>query len=80
MARGWESKSVESQIESLESRRPAPRVVLSPLEEERSKKRESLLMSRVRVVRDLEAAANPKYQEILRAAVKHLDDRLSEVE
>ena len=81
MARGWESKSVESQIESAESRRAASQgTTLNPLEVERLKKRESLLSSRTRVVRDLEAAHNPRYREILLAALKHLDDKLSEVD
>jgi hypothetical protein len=81
MARGWESKSVESQIESAESRRAASQgATLDPLEVERLKKRESLLSSRTRVVHDLESAHNPRYREILLAALKHLDDKLSEVE
>jgi hypothetical protein len=80
MARGWESKSVEAQIELRESRRPAARgVALNALEAERVKKRESLLLSRTRVVHDLETAHNPRYREILSAALKHLDDKLSEV-
>jgi hypothetical protein len=81
MARGWESKSVEAQIELAESRRPAKRgPAVSAVQAERTKKRESLLLSRTRVVHDLEAAHNPRYREILLAALKHLDDKLSEVE
>ncbi len=81
MARGWESKSVESQIESAASRRPAPRgVTMNALEAERNRKRESLLLSRTRVVHDLNTAHNPRYREILQAALKHLDDKLSELE
>jgi hypothetical protein len=81
MARGWESKSVEAQIELAESRRPAKRgVAVSALEAERIKKRESLLLSRTRVVHDLETANNPRYREILLEALKHLDGKLSEVE
>ena len=81
MARGWESKSVESQIELAESRRPATRgAPLSALEVERTKKRDSLLLSRTRVVHDLENAHNPRYREILLAALKHLDGKLSELD
>jgi hypothetical protein len=81
MARGWESKSVEAQIELAESRRPAKRsVTLNAMEAERIKKRESLLLSRTRVVHDLETAHNPRYREILLAALKHLDDKLLEIE
>jgi hypothetical protein len=81
MARGWESKSVESQIESAESRRAAThKESINLREAERIKKRESLLLSRTRVVHDLESAHNPRYREILTAALKHLDDKLLEVE
>jgi hypothetical protein len=80
MARGWESKSVESQIESAESRRAAAhRGAVQPEEVERLKKREGLLLSRTRVVHDIENAINPRYREMLLAALKHLDDKLSEI-
>jgi hypothetical protein len=81
MARGWESKSVEAQIELAESRHPARHgPVLNAVEADRIKKRQSLLLSRTRVVHDLETAHNPRYREILLAALKHLDDKLSEIE
>jgi hypothetical protein len=81
MARGWESKSVEAQIELAESRRSSKQaVVVNAKEAERIKKRESLLLSRTRVVHDLESANNPRYREILQAALKHLDQKLAEIE
>ncbi len=81
MARGWESKSVEAQIELAESRRaPKNAVVVTPEEAERIKKREGLLMSRTRVLHDLESANNPRYREILQSALKHLDEKLAAIE
>jgi hypothetical protein len=81
MARGWESKSVEAQIELRESRRNATRgAAINALEAERIRKRESLLLSRTRVLHDMENAHNPRYREILQAALKHLDAKLSELE
>ncbi len=81
MARGWESKSVEDQIEAAESRRAATLGrQLSAVEAERTQKREHLLLSRTRVLHDIEHANNPRYQEILRGALKHLDDKLLELE
>jgi len=80
MARGWESKSVESQIESAEfRRRPSRGKPLTAPEAARLRERENLEMSRTRVLHDLEAANNPRYREILQAALKHLDDKLSEL-
>ncbi|HTR36230.1 MAG TPA: hypothetical protein VMH80_10025 [Bryobacteraceae bacterium] len=76
MARGWESKSVESQMESAESRAVAKKPKVSPEESERARQRESLMLSRTRVVNDLERAQNPRYRATLEAALKHLDDKL----
>jgi hypothetical protein len=77
MARGWESKSVESQIESAESRAASKMPHISPAEAETIRQRESLMLHRTRVVHDLEAAQNPRYKETLQAALKHLDDKLA---
>lgn len=80
MARGWESKSVESQIESAESRRPGSQAVrVSAAEIQRNQQRESLLLSRKRVSHDLEHATNPRYKQILEAALQHLDQKLAEL-
>jgi hypothetical protein len=80
MARGWESKSVESQIESAESRRAAARTAeINAVEAERIHQRESLQLSRTRVLRDLEHAANPHYKKILEDALKHLDEKLAKL-
>ncbi len=80
MARGWESKSIESQMESAESRRSGARSgPVDPVEAERARQRESLLLSRTRIVHDLETAKNPGYREVLRAALKHLDDKLAQL-
>ncbi len=80
MARGWESKSVESQIESAESRRAASQSAkINPAEAARIQQRESLLLTRKRVLNDLENAANPRYKQVLEGALKHLDEKLAEL-
>jgi hypothetical protein len=80
MARGWESKSIESQIESAEERKSAARAAaIDAAEVERKRQRDSLLLSRTRILHDLEQARNPRYQETLKAALKHLDDKLAEL-
>ena len=80
MARGWESKSIESQIEAAEERKSAARAAATDAAEvERKRKRDSLLLSRTRILNDIEQARNPKYQETLKAALKHLDDKLAEL-
>lgn len=80
MARGWESKSVESQIESAESRRAAARSSeITAIEAARIQQRESLLLSRTRVLRDIEHATNPRYKQVLEAALQHLDQKLADL-
>lgn len=80
MARGWESKSIESQIESAEARRSTRVAQLSIEHLQRTRERESLQLSRIRVLHDLERATNPRYRETLSAALRHLDEKLALLE
>jgi hypothetical protein len=75
MARGWESKSIESQIEEFE--RSKPPVGKSPDELRREQQRESIELSRKRVLHDLETATHDRYREQLQAALRHLDSQLA---
>ena len=78
MARGWESKSVEDQIDMAEARSANARAkVLSEEAIEALRKKESILMSRTRVVRDIESAQNPRYRAVLTKALADLDTQLS---
>ena len=78
MARGWESKSVAAQIDMAENRGAIARAkVLSEESLHLIRKKESLLMSRTRVVRDLETAQNPRYRTVLSKALADLDAQLS---
>jgi hypothetical protein len=78
MARGWESKSVETQIDMAENRSAVARAkVLSDVSLDLLRKKESILMSRTRVVRDLENAQNPRYRAVLGKALRDLDAQLS---
>ena len=79
MARGWESKSVEAQIDMAESRRTPVRrkAPSSPETLEVIRKKETILLSRTRVVRELGAAQNPRYRAVLTKALAELDAQLS---
>lgn len=77
MARGWESKSVESQIESSEEGKGKARKTERTAEQlQMEREREILLLSRTRTLEDLKAATNPRYRELLEATLKHLEERL----
>lgn len=82
MARGWESKSVESQVDSAAAARAA-RVDSrrkSPDEVERDSKIHGLLLSRTRVVNDLQNTTNPRYRTQLEAALAYLERQIAELE
>jgi hypothetical protein len=78
MARGWESKDVESQVDAAEERAALAKLPkLTPAEAERKGQRESLQLSRTRVLHDIETSQNPRYRATLEAALKHLDDKIA---
>ena len=76
MARGWESKSVEQQQElaTSDAGRAKPRMTAEEIDAER--RRESLQLSRRRVLQQLEVASNPRHREMLEAALRDLDAQL----
>ena len=71
---------MESQIESVESRRAPKGVAMNAAEVERQRQRESLQLSRTRILNDLERAQHPQHREMLRAALRHLDSKLAELD
>jgi hypothetical protein len=78
MARGWESKDVESQVDAAEERAALAKLTkLTAEETDRKSKMESLQLSRKRVLHDIETSTNPGYRVTLEAALKHLDDKIA---
>jgi len=78
MSRGWESKDVESQMEEAAAQRAAThQTPLSPDQIRIRTERESLELSRTRVLKDLESAAYPRRREQLEAALRHLNQKLA---
>lgn len=79
MARGWESKSIESQIESASenSADSAGHKQLSDEERKRNREREQLLLSRTYVQRQLEAAGNERYRELLHKELTEIERKLA---
>ena len=74
MSRGWESKSVESQMEEAAARRAAPRKApLTPEQICLQRERESLELSRKRVLADLETVTHQRHREQLESALRYLD-------
>ncbi len=80
MARGWESKSVEQQQEEMAEQRKPAREQISPDEQQRTRKREGLLLSRGRLTQQLQAASHPRHRQMLERAIAELDRQLSSFE
>ena len=77
MARGWESKSVETQIEEAGS--TSSDIVSEPRKEplELRRKREGLLLQRSRILQEIEAARNPRYRNMLDQLLNHVESELA---
>ena len=77
MARGWESKSVEEQQSQAASSEPMPGPRPTPDQLMRQHQRNSLLLSRARVLQQLETAQNSQHRQMLEAALVDLDAQLA---
>lgn len=83
MARGWESKAVEDQIEQANER--ARRSLqsqedLSPEERARRERLESLMLSRTRTLDQLENATRPAHRQMLQRTLRALEAEIEKQE
>jgi hypothetical protein len=79
MARGWESKSVEAQIEEEDRAYEAGRKQASDRSNEQDQKLESLRMSRARVEEQLARAVHPAHREMLMKALQAIEKQVEVV-
>ena len=78
MARGWESKSVEDQIEQSSSESSInPDANVLPEDRQTVIKRNDLLLSRNRIVQQLEGGPNERYAEFLRRSLAALEAQIA---
>jgi hypothetical protein len=77
VARGWESKSVEAQIESANLRRGEVGPRLTPEQIDLQRKCESLLLHRTRVLSDLERCGEERYRKTLADGLAYLEEQLA---
>jgi hypothetical protein len=78
MAKGWESKSVEALAGVFEvSPLTADRNVPDSVTLDRIRQKETMLLSRTRIVTDLKTAQNPRYRELLSRTLADLDAKLA---
>ena len=78
MARGWESKSVEDQVEEhLRARQEAARIPHSPEAIKLKQKRETLLLQRSRLLEQLQNARSDAHRQMLERSLQAIDAELA---
>ncbi len=78
MARGWESKSVESQIESAKDGNASAAGAQSPgYEKKMQRERQGLLLSRTYLLRRLESSTHERYTQSLRKALEEIEQKIA---
>jgi hypothetical protein len=77
VARGWESKSVEEQQAEAASTPARQKPPLTPEQSAQQRERQGLVLSRKRVLQQLEAAQNPRHRKMLQDALADLDAQLT---
>jgi hypothetical protein len=79
MARGWESKSVESQIESARfEQMTSAKKRLTPGMTETFRKKETLLLARTRLLTQIQASQHPRHREMMGKALADLEKTLAQ--
>ena len=80
MARGWESKDVEAQVELKKTIMEAQSKAQKSAEQaRRDSERRDLQLSRTRIQNELQVATNPNHRKSLEAALAHLDKKIQEL-
>ena len=80
MARGWESKSVESQMETSQSDREATaRKRLTPESAAAQRKKETLLLARNHLLHQLQASEHPRHRLMIQSALADLEKQLADL-
>jgi hypothetical protein len=78
MARGWESKSVEAQMETADDgARKGSKPPLTDDEKKVRHERDSLQLSRAYIVHQIEASTNERYTKSLQQALSEIDQKLA---
>lgn len=80
MARGWESKDVESQVQDRKTvAENSGREQKTEEQLRREHEKRGLALSRTRILNDLNNATHPNHRKSLEAALEHLDKKIAEL-
>lgn len=82
MARGWESKAVEAQIESKTSEFVAVtnKKIRTPDQVQKHIAKRNLEAARAKVMHEMASTQNERYREMLGRSLKDLDNKLAGLE
>jgi hypothetical protein len=78
MARGWESKAIESQQADREARTTSAPAPPSAAESEARARRQTLELARARAQADLARATHPAHRHMLELLLQSLTEQLQE--
>jgi hypothetical protein len=77
MARGWESKDVQDQVEQKEALAETQSNAQKTADQaRRDSERRDLQLSRTRIQNELQGATNPHHRKSLEAALAHLNTKI----
>ena len=80
MARGWESKSIEQQQDERAAKTTNARPRLTAAEQDTNRRREGLLLSRKRLVGQLESSLRPAHRQMIEESLAEIDRQLASFE
>jgi hypothetical protein len=76
VARGWESKSVQEQIQAADARRGITQPHLSAEQLENERKRDGLMLQRTRILHNLETCSSERYRKTLSDGLSFLESQI----
>ncbi|MGA2987573.1 MAG: hypothetical protein ABSG32_27600 [Terriglobia bacterium] len=80
MARGWESKSVELQMETSQlERKETAKNRVTPEMAEAQRKKETLLLARTHLHQQIQASQHPRHRDMLQNALVELERQLADL-
>ena len=79
MARGWESKQVELQMEEGREKQTAAADETSADDKKMNREKQNLLLSRAYIQHQMESSSNSRYTESLKKALEEIERKLADL-
>ena len=80
MARGWESKSVEAQIEEKQVKTAKAVKTRTPDQIQHMIEKRNLELARAKVAHELSSSQNPRYAQMLKQSLSELDKKIAAID